>query len=420
MRTVRSAPLLVLVLVLPARAAWGQDAGAVPAPPSQEQVEIEKALAADAEAANAARAAAAAPSPTSPGALLPSSVTPDISLLTGISAAWFSRDENLQTGGHDPTENGFNLQYLELALRKSVDPYFRFDSYLVFGREGVEIEEAYATTLALPGNLQARAGLFLTRFGRLNSTHPHAWDFVDQPFALGRLFGGEGNRGLGAELSYLSPLPWYVEVVGSVTDPRGEGSARSFYGATDPRLESPLDFQATLAVKQFFPLSDDWSLLWGLSGAGGPNATGDGNRSEIYGTDLYLKYRPITRGGATTVALQTEWFYRRRQVPDDVLQDLNGYLYLVWKFALRWGAAVRYEHGSRAWGMTGRNELDYLDPYWTDHRQRASANLTFWPTEYSRLRVQGSSDVLAWQDGPTWAAFLALEVVIGAHGAHRY
>ena len=66
----------------------------------------------------------------------------------------------------------------------------------------------YAAPL-LPHSLQARAGQFLTRFGRLNPTHPHTWDLVDQPFALGRVFGSEGNRGAGVELSWLTPLSWY-------------------------------------------------------------------------------------------------------------------------------------------------------------------------------------------------------------------
>ncbi len=113
--------------------------------------------------------------------------------------------EHHQTGGHDPSENGFNLQALELSLGSSVDPYFRFDAQLVFAEEGVELEEAYATTLDLGSRLQARAGQFLTRFGRLNATHLHTWNFVDQPFALGRAFGADGNRGLGFELSYLTP-----------------------------------------------------------------------------------------------------------------------------------------------------------------------------------------------------------------------
>jgi hypothetical protein len=197
----------------------------------------------------------------------------DLSFVLDVALAAFTSKEPLQGGDHDPTSNGFTFQQLEMSVRSVVDPYLRFDSNIVFRPDGVEIEEAYVTTLDLPANLQVRAGQFLTRFGRLNNTHPHAWDFVDQPFAFSRVFGGEGNRGLGLEASWLTPLPWYAELVGSVTDARGEGTARSFLGGSADRIASPLDFQFTGALKQFFPLSDDLSLMWGLSSATGPNAT---------------------------------------------------------------------------------------------------------------------------------------------------
>jgi hypothetical protein len=290
----------------------------------------------------------------------------------------------------------------------------------VFSLFGVEIEEAYATTLDLPAALQMRLGQFLTAFGRINATHPHAWHFADQPFALGRVFGGEGNRGLGLELSWLTPLPWYVLLVGSATEAAGEGTARSFYGANDLGVDGPLDVQYTAAIEQFFPLSDDWSLFWGLSAASGPNGTGRDNRSEVYGTDVYLKWRPITRASEQELEVQAEWMYRRRQVPLDVLQDLSGYAYVSFRFTKRWGAAVRYEHGSPVWDLDGSRTQDYLDPAWDGHRHRGSASLTYWPTEFSRLRVQGSSDVAAWLDEPIWAVFLQAEVVTGAHGAHTF
>jgi hypothetical protein len=351
------------------------------------------------------------------------SMNPDIAFIGDVALGVFdtgSDDDSLQTGGHDPTETGFVLQQLEMSIAKAVDPYFRFDANIVFSQFGVEIEEAYATTLALPANLQMRIGQFLTRFGRLNSTHPHTWDFVDQPFVLGRVFGGEGNRGLGVETSYLTPLPWYVEVLGSVTDAGGEATARSFFGAADLPVESPRDFQSTLAVKQFFDLSHDLSLLWGVSVATGPNGTGHDNRSDVWGTDVYLKYRPITSGSYTTVAFQAEWFYRRRQIPEDVLADHGGYAYLYWRFSRRWGTAARYEYGAAATNQDGRAEGDYLDPEWTEGRHRVSANLTFWPTEFSRLRAQASVDVPTWRDDPILAAFLAMEFSVGAHGAHRF
>lgn len=376
----------------------------------------------DQAAIEAAFAGAAAPTVSAPppgaGQVL-QALIPDIAVIADVALAVFSADDPMQTGGHDPTATGFHLQQVELSIGKSVDPYFRLDGNIVFSLFGVEVEEIYATTLGLPAGLQVRLGQFLTRFGRVNPTHPHAWDFADQPLAIGRVFGGEGNRGLGAEVSVLLPLPWYVELVGSATGAAGEATARSFYGAQDLGVDSPLDFQYTAAIKQFFPLSDDWSLAWGLSYAGGPNPTGRTNRSEVFGTDLYLKLRPVRSSRGTMVALQTEWLYRRRQVPGDVLQDVNGYAQLLWRFAPRWGAGARYELGTPA-GAGEDGTRDDLDPDWTTLRHRISANVTFWPTEFSRIRLQGSSDVADWRDAPVWAGFLAFEFVIGAHGAHAF
>jgi hypothetical protein len=99
---------------------------------------------------------------------------------------------------------------------------------------------------------------------------------------------------------------------------------------------------------------------------------------------------------------------------------VSGYSQILWRFNQRWGTALRYEYGSPAWNQDGKPGNDYLDPYWTDHRHRVSANVTFWPTEFSRARLQASSDVLGWQGTPNWAVFLAFEFAVGAHGAHVF
>ena len=387
---------------------------------AEELAEIQAALGADAKAR--APAASSAPSDDGKGSWVDDAAVflPDMSLVLDLALAYFSDDEPLQDGGHDPTETGFNLQQLEMSLSKSVDPYFRFDANIVFSLFGVEIEEAYVTTTDLPLDLQLRAGQLLTRFGRINSSHPHSWSFADQPFMWSKVFGGEGNRALGVELSWLSPLPWYVELLGSVSGAAGESTARSFYGDDDQGVHSPLDFQSTGAIKQFFDLSEDWSLMWGLSAATGPNPSGKGTRSDVYGTDLYLKYRPITRASYTTVSLQAEWLYRRRQLPLDLVQDSGGYVELFWRFAKRWGTAARYEHGSAPLNLDGNRTVDPLDPDQTEARHRGTLANTFWPTEFSRLRLQGSADFPGWRPQPILAAFLAFEVVVGAHGAHKF
>jgi hypothetical protein len=342
-----------------------------------------------------------------------SSMNPDISAILDVAGAYFSDDEPLQAGAHDPTETGFNFQQLELSLLSNVDPYFQFKGYLLFGLTGVEVEEVYATTLALPHNLQLRFGQFLTRFGRFNATHPHSWYFADQMLVHGKFFGGEGNRGLGVEASYLAPLPWYVELIASTTDARGAGTARSFWGAEDAEIEDFGDFQYTAALKQFFPLSEDWSLNWGLSGAFGPNATGFDNRTDIYGTDVFLRWRPVSKGeGYTSVSLEAEYLLRRRQVPSDLLIDRGGYAFLAWRFAQRWETGVRYEQ------VTGLKN-DPLDPEWDEKRTRTGGQVTFYPTEFSRLRLQVNQDRPSWRE-PYWGAFLATEISVGAHGAHIF
>lgn len=363
-----------------------------------------------------AAAAGVASAPRSSGSK--QSMNPDMSVILDVAGAYFSDEEHHQTGGHDPSMNGFNFQQLELSLQSVVDPYFRFDANVVFSLFGVEVEEAYATTLDLPARLQVRTGQFLSRFGRINATHPHSWDFVDQPFAIGRVFGGEGGRGLGGEVSWLLPLPWFSEAVATVLQAEGEATARSFYGGRDLGVEGPMDFLYVTALKQFFELDPDWSLAVGASGAFGPNSTGRENRTDVFGADLYLKFRPITRQSSTIVSLQSEWLLRRRQVPEDLLYDLNSYTQLFWRFAHRWGTALRWEYGSPAEGVDGA-VVDPLDPDWTATRQRWSANATFWPTEFSRLRLQGSRDDFGAPD-PVWATFLAAEFVVGAHGAHTF
>jgi len=381
--------------------------------------DIEAALASDSAAQKKAHPAPS-PAPTAAvatGAGPAQSMNPDLSFIADFALASFSAP-NLEAGDHDPHDDGFNLQALELAASKAVDPYFKFNANLAFSKDGVEIEEAYATTLDLPHSLQVRAGQFLTKFGRINATHPHTWTFSDQPFAMSRIFGGDGNRGVGVEVSWLTPLPWYVEVLGSVTDPRGDTTARSFL-PSDATLSNLWDVESILAVRQFFDLSDDLSLMWGLSWAGGPSSLADHTRSDVFGTDVYLKYRPITFGSYTIVSLQSEWLYRRREeAMGGPIWDVDGYAELFWRFRQRWGAGARYDYGSAA-RSGGMVVVDPLDPEWTRARHRVSADVTFWPTEFSRLRAQVQVDDPRWTD-PIYAGFLTLELSLGVHGAHSF
>lgn len=341
------------------------------------------------------------------------SMNPQMSLIFDGAAAWF-RGPPGGVGGHDPSHSGFNLQALEMHLHSDVDPYLRLDAALAFGADGVEIEEVFATTLALAANLQARAGQFLSPIGRLNAMHPHSWQFLDKPLVLGKFLGADGSRGLGTELAWLTPLPWFAELRAVAMDAgSGRCCARSYLGDQTAGIDAR-DLLYTLAFKQFFDITADWSLLWGLSAQTGPNGAAPTARTAIYGTDIYLKYRPIADTQRAAVALQAEWLLRERWLPGRTLSDHGAYAQLVWNVDPNW------ELGARAEYATGLRD-DALDPAWTTVRTRQALQVTWYPSHFSRLRLQAGQDRRPWLSPESgWSVMLGLEALIGAHGAHTY
>src|SRR5262249_51144741 len=96
-----------------------------------------------------------------------------------------------------------------------------------------ELEEAYMQTISLPVNLQVKAGQFLADFGRQNTQHPHQWAFVDDPLILTRTFGPDGLRGLGGQISWLAPTPFFSQLVLGIFN--GEGATSwSFRNPGEP------------------------------------------------------------------------------------------------------------------------------------------------------------------------------------------
>ena len=341
------------------------------------------------------------------------STNPQMALILDVAGAWFSESESLQMGAHDPRATGFTFQQLEMHLASKVDPFFEFEANLVFSRFGVEIEEAYARTLALPHALQVRAGQYLLPFGRLNPTHPHAWHFLDQALMLGKFMGSEGGRGLGVEVSWLAPLPWYAKATFSATQPAGECCSRSFSVAANEPINGPEDLLYTGRMEQFWDVNDDWAVLLGASGMMGENKTGLKNATFISGADLLIRYRPLHSPLRQAFALQFEWMQRNRQVPSDELKDAAWHLEARATWSPEWESALRWEWVE---GVTN----DPLDAHWTQRRMRNSGQITWRPSHFSRIRFQVANDSPLWANDSIWSAMLGLEVVTGAHSAHSY
>jgi len=234
---------------------------------------------------------------------------------------------NIEVGDHDPQQRGFNARNIELALDGAVDPYFEGFANIVFKLDNdneteVEVEEAFMQTTSLPFNLQLKGGQFFAAFGRLNPVHPHAWDFADAPLVSGLFLGPDGLRGVGVQISWTLPLPWYSQLIFAGQNGRG-GTGFSFRNpgdngiffdreTTDREVRGLQDFVWIPRWENSVDLSPTQVVLAGVSGAFGSNETGANARTQIYGGDLFYKWKSAhAEGGFPFVKWQNEAMYRR-------------------------------------------------------------------------------------------------------------
>ncbi|MDQ1346650.1 MAG: hypothetical protein QG573_19 [Acidobacteriota bacterium] len=358
--------------------------------------------------------------------------------LDGLFAAGASTATDvpaLEPGGHDPAQRGFTVQNVEVVFEGAVDPYFRGQANVILqispeGETVVELEEVYATTTSLPGGLQVKAGQFFTEFGRLNPSHPHSWDFVDQPLVNGRFFGGDGLRSVGGRISWLLPTDFYSEAYLGIQNSQGETltSFRSVPGETlfgreivEREVTSFDDLLLAPRYTASFDLTDTQTLLVGASAALGPNGTGASGETRVYGLDGFWKWKsPTAFKGFPFVKLQGEVMYRDVQadaVPEDDLaaaafEDWGGYLQLNWGYRPGQVVGLRID---RVDGDTG----DPGDPALAS-RLRLSPVWTWFPTEYSKLRLQYNFDQGDAFERDEHSLWLQLEFLLGAHAAHKF
>jgi hypothetical protein len=450
-----------------------QPSGPTSPAPASPAAALDRALAASPAAAPAAGAAAGDIVSADIGGGAARARLIDISINTLAAAGGSSVDDDelggLQGGAHDPDQNGFTLQQAELSLTGAVDPYFSGEVHLIATPGGVELEEAFFQTTALPWGLQVEGGYFFTEFGLLNPLHPHAWDWIDQPVVNTRMFGGDGLRSPGMRLGWLLPTPFFSELhVGVQNADEGELTA-SFMGEESvggrPVVDREVDSLGELAWlgrwNASFDLSETSALLVGTSVLYGPNSTGPDGETWIYGGDVKLRWRARNSfRGWPFLVWQTEVTGRDykadgfvagtdtgggdddddhhghddehegeesespfpNDLPSDTLRDFGLYSQLLYGFRYGWAAGLRleYANGNGASVAAGVLSPRGDDPL-RDERVRISPLVVWHPTEFSRLRLQynyDDADHLTGGDAHTiWAG---VEVLYGKHAAHKY
>lgn len=359
---------------------------------------------------------------------------PEISVIGTFAAAYYSQDEPFVFAENDPENTGVNVQEIEVGFQGVVDSFFRYDMFLSFSTEGVELEEAYGTTLfSLPLNSQFRIGRARAKFGRINQLHRHAQDFVTLALPAAQ-FLGEHLNPTSIEANFLVPVPWYLELSAS-------GGSPDVETPTFARDEDANDLGRLLYifhVSNFFELSEALGVSLGGSFATGSNGTAAGERSNLYGIDLYAKYRPLKNNPYQEITFQSEFMYLDAQTPEETLENWGWYAQSVYRFAKRWNTGFRFGIIDTNTPVTEVEEDGVIEPtnlfaYIRNEEgeeeeamlgllgrtYRISPMLTFNPSEFSQIRLQYdylNQDFTENQH----AIFLQFQYAIGAHGAHPF
>jgi len=317
---------------------------------------------------------------------------------------------------------GFNFESAELFLFAPVDPYFNLYANIPVTEDGAELEEAYFLTTSLPAGFQIKGGKFKGGFGRINSQHPHAWDFVDIPLNYRAFMGPEGIGGeKGIQLTYLPPLPFYLQLGIEVF----QGQNELLF---DPEGKSP--FGLTAFAKASVDVGENSTVLFGpsfLRGKARIDTVADdtffSGTSDMFGFELVYKWKPSR---SRSLVLQSEYLVRRQKgdltdfslSTTDPLKRVQDGLYVQALYQLgRWRLGARYdvlELFQDDFELAGVRQ-DFGKQPW-----RATGAVEFNPTEFSRLRLQYNRDDSARNGSVNNELFLQVLLGIGAHAAHAF
>ncbi len=344
-----------------------------------------------------------------------SRLLPDISLL-GDLIADFSPDGSTQEDG-----TRFGIRELELGIQAVVDPYFRADAFLgLSDLEGIAIEEAYLSTLALPYSLQIRAGRFHLPLGKQNTTHRPELHTIDYPHVIQRFLGPEGGKGTGVWVSKLfAPFGFYQELQLVAMDRFG-GDAHGHgpeeeeeHGEEleivpdEPPNQSLSGLGYAARLRNYWDLSQATNIELSASAATGKmtqgvfclptgggeeepcpgQVTGVNARTGVVGADFTLRWRPLQQGLYRSFILQAEWMRQLNDETPPLFPEPAG-------FELEYEGPTRSFDGAYAFARYQLSRRTYLgarydwleDPESNGEKlTAASGYLTFFPSEFSKL-----------------------------------
>ncbi len=288
----------------------------------------------------------------------------------------------------------------EVGFQAIIDPYARGDFFFTFGEQGVNLEEGYITFTALPGGFVAKVGKMRSSFGIVNTMHNHILPWADRPMVTENLVGGEdGISDAGISVNRILPAPKNIFLEATAQVFRGDSAG--VFAATNRS-----DLSVVGRLRGYHDLTESTNVDMGVSYARGHNELGSAYRTELFGTDMTFRWKPLRRAIYHNFLARSELIWSRREQPDSIQRAFGFYTAADYRLTRRWTIGGRYDRSGRA-----DNAL------LTD--SGFSPVITYWPSEFSQVR--GQYRFAHYPDGRTGNdLFFQLLFVLGAHGAHPF
>lgn len=305
----------------------------------------------------------------------------------------------------------FQMKEAELGLQSIVDPYAKADFFVAVEGDGkVDLEEGTITWFTLPYDLGFKVGKFRSGFGKFNRTHPPETAFSDRPLVHERFLGTEGLAGAGASLSWHVPNPWVLlNLDAEATNTPSAADVPAFDTARRRDLLYVTRLNGYYDLTEASNITLGGSYAYGSAGQDFDTVTGSSRTlsSQLAGLDMTFRWKNPRSAIYRSAFWQTEILWNKREAPaNSSVGSMGLFSHLEYQFARRWRTGVRYDYT--------QFPTDH-----SRHEQAGLAYLTFTPTEFSLISLQGRQ-ARKFDGTKETLGFLKITFNIGPHGAHPF
>lgn len=304
----------------------------------------------------------------------------------------------------------FDLREAELMVYGPVD--YLFDGMLSLAahrEDGVslfEIHEAYLASSKWIPRTTLKVGQYFLGLGRLNQVHRHEWPFISAPKIHAKLFGEEDVLDSGAEISYLFPLPFFLDLTFGLSNGWTYGHAHS-------EGEKPVKPTHYLRVGSYLSLPGGGGAKTGLNYLNRKDAFNE--ETWLYGFDWVAKWR---KGQTLLYLLQAEIWQRTLKPKSGNNEKVIG-AYLLSQMAI----SSTLSFGLRLDSYSILSLKDASGQSLANREMSYVPTLSYKPSEFSSLRLAYCITEKT-QAGLASTSMQSLEFqttfTLGAHPAHDF